>query len=192
MDLWEALEKRRTYRKFSAPPTKEQLDRLLYAGALAPSAGNRQAWEVVVITDPETRAKIGQIKYDLNQGFMPATGKSGALLLLQKEAFENSTTLMVYSLAPERTDPHRYDNGSAWLFVENICLAAVSLGLQAMIFALWDKAEKKLDKLLGVPASRRQVVGINLGVPDSSYKPLKKVLKPKTKWIHREVYKVKK
>ena len=35
MDLLEAIEKRRTIRKFSAPPAEEQLERILEAGAKA-------------------------------------------------------------------------------------------------------------------------------------------------------------
>ena len=54
MDLRAAIEKRRTIRRFMAPPTEEQLELLLEAGANAPSAGNKQAWFVVVITEQET------------------------------------------------------------------------------------------------------------------------------------------
>ena len=50
MDIYDAIEQRRTIRKFSAPPTGEQLRRVLEAGAKAPSAGNRQAWFAVIIT----------------------------------------------------------------------------------------------------------------------------------------------
>jgi len=53
MDILEAIEQRRTIRKFSAPPTGEELERVLEAGAKAPSAGNRQAWFVIVINDPD-------------------------------------------------------------------------------------------------------------------------------------------
>ena len=71
MDLWEAIEKRRTIRKFSAPPTEQQLDRLLNAAAKAPSAHNRQAWFAVIINDLETKEKFSS----LNQsGYI---GKSG-------------------------------------------------------------------------------------------------------------------
>ena len=69
MDIWEAIGGRRTVRKFSEPPSGEQLKRLLDAGAMAPSAGNRQAWFVIIISDPKTRAKLGEIKRNLNAGF---------------------------------------------------------------------------------------------------------------------------
>ncbi|NIS22465.1 nitroreductase family protein [candidate division KSB1 bacterium] len=186
MDLWETIEKRRTIRKFSASPTEEQLDRLLEAGAKAPSAGNRQAWFVIIVNAPETRAKLGEIKKNLNATFTPDTEKGRTMLQMQKDVFNNSTSLMFYTYAPEPDDPHRYDMGSAWLFVENLCLAAVSEGLGTQLFAYWDDAEEEVNQVLGVPEKYKQVIGVNVGVPDPAFKPATKVLKSKSKWIFRE------
>lgn len=186
MDLWETIEKRRTIRKFSAPPTEEQLDRLLEAGAKAPSAGNRQAWFVIIINAPETREKLGDIKKKLNATFTPNTETGRAMLQMQKDVFNNRTSLVFYTYAPEPDDPHRYDMGSAWLFVENLCLAAVSEGLGTQLFAYWDDAEEQVNQVLGVPEKYKQVIGVNVGVPDPAFKPATKVLKSKSKWIFRE------
>lgn len=186
MDLWETIEKRRTIRKFSAPPTEEQLDRLLEAGAKAPSAGNRQAWFVIIINAPGTREKLGEIKKTLNATFTPDTETGRAMLQMQKDVFNNSTSLMFYTYAPEPDDPHRYDMGSAWLFVENLCLAAVSEGLGTQLFAYWDDAEEEVNHVLGVPEKYKQVIGVNVGIPDPAFKPATKVLKSKSKWIFRE------
>lgn len=189
MELWDVFEKRRTMRKFSSPPSEEQLKRLLRAGSLAPSAGNKQAWFVVVITDPATREKLGTIKHTQNAAFTPDTERGRALLQAQKEVFRNSTSLMVYTFAPEERDPHRYDLGSAWLFAENVSLAAVPEGLGTQMFAFWDDFEKEVNRMLGVPAKYRQVVGINVGVPHPDYRPPEKVYKADAKWMFRETWK---
>ncbi len=186
MDLWEAIEKRRTIRKFAAPPTEEQLERLLDAGARAPSAGNRQAWFVIIVKAPETREKLGEIKKNLNARRTPDTEKGRAMLQMQKDVFNNSTSLVFYTYAPEPDDPHRYDMGSAWLFVENLCLVAVSEGLGTQLFAYWDDAEEEVNQLLGVPDKYKQVIGVNIGVQHPDFKPDRKVLKSKSKWIFRE------
>ena len=80
MEIYEAIEKRRTFRKFKAPPTDDQLERVLDAGALAPSAGNNQAWFVVIVNDPETKETMGEIKKKLNATFTPDTEKGRAML----------------------------------------------------------------------------------------------------------------
>lgn len=186
MDILEAIEQRRTIRKFSAPPTEEELERVLEAGAKAPSAGNRQAWFVIVINDPDIKDKMGDIKRDLNAAAAPDTEAARAGLKVQKDVFNDCTTLMFYTYAPEPEDEHRYDMGSVWLFVENICLAAVSEGLGTQIFAYWDEAEKEVDRLLGVPEKFKQVTGVNIGLPHPDHRPRPKTLKPKPEWLYRE------
>lgn len=190
MDLLKAFEERRTIRKFSAPPTKQQLESVMDAGALAPSASNRQSWFVVVINDPETKEKMGEIKKNLNAGFTPDTETGRAMLQVQKDVFQNCTTLMFYTYAPEPNDAHRYDMGSVWLLVENLCLAALPEGLGTQIFAYWDDAEKEANKLLGVPDKYIQVIGVNIGVPHPDYEPPKKVLKSTSKWVFQEKWPV--
>ena len=186
MDLWEVIENRRTIRNFSAPPTEQQLDRLLNAAAKAPSAHNRQAWFVVIVNNSETKEKLGEIKKNLNAAFTPDTEKGRAMLQRQKDVFKNSTSVMIYTFAPEPKDEHRYDMGSAWLFVGNLCLAAVPEGLGAQIFSYWGDAEQAVNQLLGVPNKYQQVSGVNIGVPHPDFEPSTKVLKPKSKWIYRE------
>jgi nitroreductase len=186
MELRAAIEMRRTIRRFIAPPNEEQLERILEAGSKAPSAGNKQAWFVVVITGKETIRHLGRIKKRILRKYFPDTEKGRAMLQQQEEAFNNCMTLMVYSYAPEKKDPHRYDMGSAWLFVGNLCLAALEENLGTQIVAFWEDGEEEIDNMLGVPSEYRQCTAINIGVPDPSYEPPKKVLKPRSKWIFRE------
>ena len=107
MELWDVFEKRRTIRKFSSPPSKAQLKRLLKAGAMAPSAGNKQAWFVVIVKDPAIREKLGDIKRALNATWTPDTKKGRTMLDMQKDVFNNSMSVVVYTYSPEPTDPHR-------------------------------------------------------------------------------------
>lgn len=186
MELWDVFEQRRTIRKFSAPPTEVQLKRLLKAGAMAPSAGNKQAWFVVIVQDAAVREQLGDIKRALNATWTPDTEQGRAMLDMQKDVFNNSLSVMVYTYAPEPTDPHKSDLGSAWLFVENFCLAALPEGLGTQLFAYFDDAEEKVNRLLEVPDKYRQVIGINVGVPHAAYQPPKKVYKPESKWIFSE------
>jgi nitroreductase len=52
MDLFEAIHSRRTIRTFTGKKIpKDDLERIVDAGRLAPSATNGQRWDFVVITD---------------------------------------------------------------------------------------------------------------------------------------------
>ena len=52
METWDALRARRNVRQFTEQPVPEEaLDRILEAGRRAPSAGNWQPWNFVVVTD---------------------------------------------------------------------------------------------------------------------------------------------
>ena len=186
MELYEAIQKRRSIRKFISPPTEEQLQRVLRAGGLAPSAFNRQGWDVVIVDDPALIEKIADIKYRLNRGLGSAVeGSIEEHALRQKTAFANSTLLLVYHRLGKNERESRYDAGSAWLLMENICLAAVAEGLGARILSFWDWAEEEVNNLLRVPPGKKQVSAINIGVSDSTEAIRPRALKAQEKWVHR-------
>ena len=59
MDIFEALFTRRSIRKYTQEDVSdEDLNILLKAAMLAPSASNRQPWHFVVVRDPEVRASL--------------------------------------------------------------------------------------------------------------------------------------
>ena len=53
MELYEAIEKRRTVRVYKEKATEEQLRKIILAGSRAPSAANRQPWEFIIVDDQE-------------------------------------------------------------------------------------------------------------------------------------------
>ena len=55
----EAIEKRRSIRKFKPDPVPDELiNQMLEAARLAPSASNRQPWRFQIIKDPEEKEKV--------------------------------------------------------------------------------------------------------------------------------------
>ncbi len=62
MDALEAIRKRRSVRRYTDRPVDEaDLDELLRLALLAPTGGMAQAWSLIVVRDPETRAALADI-----------------------------------------------------------------------------------------------------------------------------------
>jgi nitroreductase len=201
MDTYEAIESRRSIRKYKAPATEEQLNRIVGAAALAPSPFNRQGWDIVIVDHPELIEKISQIKYRLNRALlknqdltqdsekMPEEERMSKIeehAQRQKRGFANASLLMVYQRVSRIQRELYFDAGSAWMFIQNICLAAVAEGLGARVVTFWNEAESEVNQLLGAPEGKKLVAGINLGIPDEEPGPRK--LKPQEKWVHRNFF----
>ena len=60
MDVYEAIEKRRTLRLFKQGVSEEQLRKIILAGIKAPSRSNVQPWEFIVIDDSSIIEQIYQ------------------------------------------------------------------------------------------------------------------------------------
>ena len=65
MDFDELIRDRRSVRAFRPDPVPDEVvDRLLAAAVRAPSAGNLQAWEFVVVRDQETKRLLAQAAFE--------------------------------------------------------------------------------------------------------------------------------
>ena len=62
LSVWEAIQQRRSIRKFKPDPLPEgAVEQLLEAARLAPSGSNRQPWRFLVATDVEERRQLKDI-----------------------------------------------------------------------------------------------------------------------------------
>lgn len=60
MDVFEAMATCRAIRYFRPDPIPEELlQRVLWAATRAPSPGNSQGWDLIVVDDPATKRRIG-------------------------------------------------------------------------------------------------------------------------------------
>jgi nitroreductase len=190
MELYEAIEKRRSIRQFKQPATEEQLKRIMLAGAKAPSGINLQPWEFIVVDDPEIIEKIFEIKYQLgltnppgaDEGidFKPPKGQEGTEERLRR-SFQNASIICQVS-----NRRHWAALGSVWLATENMYLAAVAEGLGAWFCSFWAKYTAQVEKLLGLPKNHTLVNVMLCGVPDEE--PITKEMRPDFSWLHRNQY----
>ncbi len=182
MDIHEAIEKRRTVRVFKKGATEEQLRKIILAGSKAPSAGNRQSWEFIVIDDPKTIEQLGEIKYQLNRKFSPGPGETEkeveARALNQKKWFQNSSPVAICTRSG--------DIGTGWLAVENMSLAAVAEGLGSNIISYWDEGKKEVERILRLPEDYELTCVLKVGVPGVEVTPPKR--RPEFSWLHKNKF----
>src|SRR3989304_1856475 len=133
MELHEAVEMRRTIRIFKKKASEDQLKKIILAGTQAPSAGNSQPWEFIIIDDQKIIDQIAEQKFQLSLTMPPRAGEGPEEVrkraLGQKKSFENASAVAVC-----------YQNGhaaSAWLSIENMSLVAVANGLGSGIVVFW-------------------------------------------------------
>lgn len=162
MDVLEAINTRRSIRKYQDRPVEEEkLRTVLEAARMAPSWSNLQCWRFVVVRDPTTRATLSDLSFV--ESFFSAYGfkKNPA-----QKAIAEAPAVIVACADPARSgtmgDQHYYlaDLGIA---AQNLMLAAHDAGLGTVFVGVFD--EEKVRALLGIPADIRVVGLFPLGYP---------------------------
>ena len=158
MDVFEAIKGRRSIRKYEPDPVPDAvLDEVLEAVRWAPSWANTQCWEVIVIREPEIKAKVAETLPPTNPAL---SSLRDAPILLVFCAIRNRSGYKKGEVTTDKGDWFMFDIGLA---MENLCLAAHSLGLGTVIIGLFDS--KKVETLLGVAENVSVVAMTPLGYP---------------------------
>lgn len=205
MDVYVAIKRRRSIRKFkNAPVSKEKILKILEAANLAPTASNRQPWEFIVLN----RSTIDELSDITDRSFKERVEESGRPtfnerikdLPIPMEGSEDklealnrfyrtlggaSIAIIVY--VDRETDP--------WQWKNNICDA--SAAIENLILAAWDeglgscwmtgplkKKSQEIKAFLGIPNDKEIVGIIPIGIPSHNPScPPKVDVKNKIKWI---------
>ncbi|MFP3959446.1 MAG: nitroreductase family protein [Spirochaetaceae bacterium] len=148
MALLPEIEKRASVRSFTNDPIADaELERVMEAGRLAPSAKNRQAWRFIVIRKPELREKIQDAAF--GQEYV---GQAPAIIAL-------CTTNVEYKM-PNGQLSYPIDLGIACSFM---MLQAVHEELGTCIVTTF--REEDVKSLLTVPYTMRVVMLLLVGHP---------------------------
>jgi len=180
----DAIEKRRSIRKFKRKPVPdEQIMALIEAARLAPSASNTQPWRFKIVSDDDTKTKLAEAAYHQSfvaqapvvlvccadlQGYFEGIkarsqefGKEGALeetmLRVLRGRAEQLKTVNIQELAP----------GIAFnvaIAIEHIVLRALDFGLGSCWVRMLD--EQKIKTIFGWKNSIHVVALLPLGYPD--------------------------
>jgi nitroreductase len=149
----QAISDRRSIRGYKASPvTKEQLDTVLKAALESPSARNAQPWHFSVVSNQD-------IIREINAEAIKKLGRKGDLFF--------AAPIVIFISTDAESRWGRLDSGIA---VENMALAAHSLGLGSVILGLPEAAfegpqGERFNKQLRFPEKHTYAVAIAIGVP---------------------------
>ena len=149
----ESIEKRRSIRKFhpDKPVTREQLNGLLEAAMLAPSARNSRPWEFIAVTKREVLDELAKVH--------PYAGMCAT-----------ATAAVIVVAIPPPGMPGDYFPQDCAAATENILLEAVSMGLGACWCGVYPKAEliKSIRALFAIKEPKIPFNVIAIGAPAES------------------------
>ncbi|MEW6592128.1 MAG: nitroreductase family protein [Candidatus Hadarchaeota archaeon] len=168
MDVFEAMKARRSVRAFKQEPLAEgDLEKILEAARQAPSAGNTQPWDFVVVGNEHVK-----------EGLVHASGQK----------FISQAPVVVVVCADTKRASAAYGKRGGELYciqdtaaaVEHIHLAAVALGYGTCWVGAFD--EGAAAKAIDAPEGVRPVAIIPMGRPAEKPKPTSRL--PLGKIVH--------
>lgn len=173
MSVYTAIASRRDVRaEFSGDVVEDAvLHRLLDAAHRAPSVGNTQPWDFVVVRSPGTLATFAEHvaceRVAFAESLPPERRKTFDPIRI--EGIETSGTGVVVTYDPRRGGQHILgratvdDTGvfSAVLAVQNLWLAAIAEGIGVGWVSFY--REQFLSELLGIPAPVRPIAWLCVG-----------------------------
>ena len=187
MPLDEAMRTQRSIRRVTKEPIDDQLllD-IIELGTHSPNTRNAQTWEFMIIKDPAVKKQLAEQNYFLYKRIKkgeakrakhdPSHQKINDALDWAAENFEHYPAMIIACYRGGRFGWPLLMIAShfASIFpaVQNIMLAARSVGLGANLatMPLWNN--RKCRKILGLPSALTPAALITLGWPQGGYGPI--------------------
>jgi nitroreductase len=158
MDVLEAIKGRRSVRAFKNKDVPQEIiEKLIDAARWAPSAGNIQPWEFIVVRKPDIKRRLAEAALD--------------------QTFIEEAPVVIVVCAGENRSSQGYGMRGKTLYciqdtaaaIQNIHLLAYSLGLGACWVGAFREEEAR--EILKIPLGVRPVAMIPVGCPAESPSP---------------------
>lgn len=162
MEFSELVKTRQSVRQYQQRPVpRELLDKLVEAVRLAPSASNSQPWKLIVVDDAELRTHVARATFSAAFAFNRFALGAPAIAVLVTEKVGVIT--QVGAMLKKR----QFSLIDIGIAAAHLCLQAAELGLGTCMLGWFD--EKKIKRLLRIPAGRRIGLLVTLGYAAEGY-----------------------
>jgi nitroreductase len=174
VDVFEAVKRRRSIRAFKSKNVSAKIvEKLLDAARWAPSAGNIQPWEFIVVRKPEIKRALAEAALD--------------------QTFIEEASVVIVVCANKNRSSRGYGIRGKTLYciqdtaaaIQNIHLVAYSLGLGTCWVGAF--TEEKAREILKIPNKIRPVAIIPVGYPAET-PPLRRSRRPINQIVHYEMF----
>jgi nitroreductase len=152
LDVFEAIKSRRSIRAYTSDEISDDaVKRLIDVARWAPSAGNIQPWEFVVVRDPVAKQRLSAAALD--------------------QRFIEEAPIVIVVCADMNRSGWRYGRRGVDLYclqdtaaaTQNMLLAACALGLGACWIGAFREGE--VERILKTPKAVRPVAMVSIGHP---------------------------
>ena len=159
MEFFDLIAKRYSVRAYQSKPVEqEKLNKVLEAANLAPTAANRQPFQIIVI---QTRGKEAELKKIYHRDWFSQAPIVICFCALKAEAWS-------------RMDGKDYADVDATIAMDHLILAAADLGLGTCWVAAFDP--KAASEVLGLPDDVESLAFTPLGYPADNWRPKRRKL----------------
>lgn len=190
MDIFEAIDNRKTIRKFdSYKPTTDEVKRIIESARLAPSAMNTQNWKFLAIYNDEIKNKMAEAVLKAYDEILAGLDEQTAQAVERYKGhstFFSKVPLVIVCLEEEapsfmggvlekakipnekiklmRPDSYLLSMGGA---IENMLLAAYSMGLGSCWMVAPVLGEEGMRKVLNLKETQKIISVLAIGKPAS-------------------------
>jgi nitroreductase len=157
------LSRQRAIRAFDTSKEVDDatVEKLLRVATMAPSGGNRQPWRFIVIRDPAVKQPLARIYAHVSAAY------SGGRPTSNTTPWEQVPVLI--AVCTDNSSGGGVIEASIYPAVQNLLLAAHTLGLGSVLTTLWRSRESEVKQLLNLPDTMEIHAILPVGYPDRKY-----------------------
>jgi nitroreductase len=154
-EVLKTIRERRSVLIFRPEPVEdEKIQAVLEAGRWAPSFGNSQPWEFIVVKDETLKQMLSNL---------------AARVALVHKGIQGAPVIIVTCVDSRKDASHFIEDGA--VATQNMALAAHSLGLASYWVGIFssrdvkDSIEREVKQILNIPKEYRVIAFLPIGIP---------------------------
>lgn len=199
MDAFEVMRSQRSVKRFLPDPVdRADIETILTAATWAPNGSNRQAWEFIVVDDPDIKAALADVYRDswnflyeqrsTRRSFHDSRTAPAKMIRDSqhlKEHLEDAPVLILVCMDTAKNlvsadgvmRMYREEGNytSTLPAVQNLMIAARALGLGTCLTTALNVLAEKAKDILDLPDEMRTIALIPLGYPEEPFRPLNRI-----------------